>query len=134
MDGGYFLSSDMDVGKLATNTELASRLLSDWALYPDHIVFLGENAFVVSDASDLSILANTSIKPSFVFVHGKGVYENASTTDAQKAQLRCYYEVIIRQERSEDITSLTSDQVEELINWDAEKYRQNLFFVKQDHL
>jgi len=134
LDGGYVLSSDMDVRKLATNTELASRLLSDWALYPDHIVFLGEKAFVVTDASDLSILANTTISPNFIFVTGKGVYENASTTDAHKAQLRCYYDVLVRQERTENITSLNSAQIAELLNWDAEKYRQNSVFMKRDIL
>lgn len=127
----YALSADMHVNQLATNTKLTLRLRGDWALYPDHIVFLGEKAIVISDTDDLDILAKTSINPNFIFVTGRGVYENASTTDAQKAQLRCYYDVLVRQISSEKLISLTSTQVTDLLSWDAEKYRQNSASIKR---
>ena len=122
---GYFLSRDQDVNTLATSPELASRLKSDWALYPDHLVFLGEKAFVINQSCELSFLENTSARPNFIFVVGEGVYENMLATEAHRVQLRCYYDVLIRQKISENLVSLSSIQVAELLDWDAERYRQN---------
>jgi len=126
LDISYILSSDSNVNKLATNTELISRIKNDWALYPDHIVFLGEKAIVVNGANDLLVEANSAARPNFLFVAGKGVYEHPLTTNAHRAQLRCYYEVLARQKKSEKLVSLSNFEVAELLNWESEKYRQNI--------
>lgn len=126
LNSSYVLSSDSNVNMLATNTELISRIKNDWALYPDHIVFLGEKATVVNGAFDLRIEANSAARPNFFFVAGKGVYEHPLTTNAQRAQLCCYYDVLARQKNVEKLVSLTSFEVAELLNWDSEKYRQNI--------
>ncbi len=121
---GYVPCSDHEVNKLATKNELASRLKSEWVLYPDHVVFLGEKAFVVEKISDLNDSVGSLIQPIFIFVLGQGVLESKMVTDAQKAQLRCYYDVLIRQSQSKNLHSLTGDNIAELLDWDAEKYRQ----------
>ena len=46
----YSLCSDVDLIQLATNINLSSRLDNEWALYPDHIVFLGEEAVILDGA------------------------------------------------------------------------------------
>jgi hypothetical protein len=43
--------------------------------------------------------------------------------------LRCYYDVLVRQSVCGKLRPLTSQQVEELLNWDAEKYRQSTSYV-----
>lgn len=127
LNSSYVLSSDSNVNMLATNTELISRIKNDWALYPDHIVFLGEEATIVSDARELVKLLKSAASPNFIFVMGKGVYESPQITNAHRAQLRCYYDVLTRQVNSEKLISFSSLQVAELLNWDSEKYRQNIF-------
>jgi rhamnose utilization protein RhaD (predicted bifunctional aldolase and dehydrogenase) len=127
LHGLYAQSADLNLNQLATNAELLNRVKNDWALYPDHIVFLGEKAFIVTDANDLIDLSkHTTGSPNFIFICGKGVYENRLTTPAHRAQLLCYYEVLTRQSKFENLVSLNNFQVAELLDWDSEKYRQNI--------
>ena len=132
LNGLYALSGDSHVNQLAMNAELASRIKNDWALYPDHIVFLGGEAVIVCDASELFDLVNSSVSPNFIFVNGKGVYENPQITNAHRVQLRCYYDVLARQLSSEKLASLSVLQIAELLDWDSEKYRQSIS-VKNRH-
>lgn len=126
----YVPCGDKEVNQLATKNELISRLQTDWALYPDHVVFLGAEASIVGKTSALSNLVDASIQPHFVFVIGQGVFESEAATKAHKAQLRCYYDVLVRQAPSEKLIPLTDEQIAELLNWDAEKYRQKSLRVK----
>lgn len=43
----YISCGDRGVNLLATKDELISRLRHEWALYPDHVVFLGPNEAVL---------------------------------------------------------------------------------------
>jgi rhamnose utilization protein RhaD (predicted bifunctional aldolase and dehydrogenase) len=121
---GYFPCSDRVLNQLATRTEFSSRLQTDWALYPDHVVFLGPKAVIIKELQDLSNSDHVShIKPPYVFVIGRGVYESRLASAAQKAQLRCYYDILARQGVTERLTPLSSPQISCLLSWDAEKYR-----------
>jgi rhamnose utilization protein RhaD (predicted bifunctional aldolase and dehydrogenase) len=119
------LCSDVDLIQLATNINLSSRLDNEWALYPDHIVFLGEEAVILDGAMDSVDIGNSN--PPFIFEIGVGVYESKLVTIAQKLQLRCYYDVLIRQPAKAKLVTLSSDAIAELLNWDAEKYRRLQF-------
>lgn len=123
---GYAPCSDKEMHLLATHKELSSRLAREWALYPDHVVFLGEHAAIVENALDLSALTNIPAKSTFVFITGLGVLESTSATEAHKAQLRCYYDVMVRQSPSQKLRTLSRAEVGALLNWEAEKYRSNL--------
>jgi rhamnose utilization protein RhaD (predicted bifunctional aldolase and dehydrogenase) len=127
---GYSLSGDRKLNLLATNRTLIKRLKEDWALYPDHIVFLGAQACIIEKDEDLSIYNKDHPYPCFIFVLGVGVYESESISKAQQAQLNCYFNVVSRQKPSEKLTSLNEIEVTDLLNWDAEKYRQNFSSVK----
>jgi rhamnose utilization protein RhaD (predicted bifunctional aldolase and dehydrogenase) len=125
--GQYALAEDADVQQLALNAELSDRLDSDWALYPDHVVFLGARAFAYKaweafreDNKD------THKQPELVFIKGNGVFVKPSFNKAKQVQLRCYYDVLVRQNPNSPIKGLTSAQIAELLNWDAEQYRINL--------
>lgn len=122
---GYTRCFDKEVGLLALKGELINRLCHDWAIYPDHVVFLGPKATIINEyyhLNDLKIAL--AANPPFVFCINNGVYESSSVTLAQKAQLRCYYDVLVRQDHSEKLTSLDNDQISNLLNWDAEIYRK----------
>ncbi len=120
----YDLCSDQELNQLATNNYLSSRLKSEWALYPDHVVFLGSQAVILGRSINLEDLDAIHNRPAFVFDVGTGVYESKTATTAQKAQLRCYYDVLIRQPVTEKLLTLSPSSIAELLNWDAEKYRK----------
>jgi rhamnose utilization protein RhaD (predicted bifunctional aldolase and dehydrogenase) len=122
---GYVLSGDHGINALSAQPEYYSRLAKDWALYPDHVVFLGAEPVVV-DRQDAKHLDPASHGAPFIFVSGFGTFEKKSVTLAQAAQLRCYYDVLARQAPTEPLVALTKAQIAELMNWEAEKFRTGL--------
>ena len=124
---GYVPSCDMELNALAVEDHLIRRIHQDWALYPDHVVFLGSEANILrKNVTTAEIKKVASKRPPFIFVLEDGVYENLSATPAQKAQIRCYHDVLARQASEVRLKKLSVAQIAELLNWDAEKYRQNL--------
>ena len=122
---GYIPCRDKEVNQLATKDDLVSRLYAEWALYPDHVVFLGAEAAILDRNFNLSELNEiVTAKPPFVFSIGNCVFESQQVTPAQRAQLRCYYDLISRQVAFKSLATLNKGQVFEILNWDAEKYRQ----------
>jgi len=122
---GYVPCVDKEVSLLVTKDELVNRLRHEWALYPDHVVFLGAEAVVLERnfrTFELDFIACRN--PPFIFAGDEGVYENIAATPAQKSQLRCYFDVVARQGGADKLSTLTYMQVSELLNWDAEKFRQ----------
>jgi len=127
---GYHVCNDTELNQLALDECLVQRLRTSWALYPDHVVFLGAEPVILDAATlsaDLELISRT--KPPFIFAIGHGVYELSDVTLAQKSQLRCYYDVVIRQATDDTLTTLTQKQVWALVSWESEKHR-----VSQDVL
>lgn len=123
----YVPCEDKEVSQIANKEELMSRLRQEWALYPDHVVFLGAEPAILEinfKLSELDKIAGEA--PPFIFASGNSVYQNVNATAAQKSQLRCYYDVIIRLSATNKLIKLSGQQVSELLNWDAEKFRQSL--------
>jgi rhamnose utilization protein RhaD (predicted bifunctional aldolase and dehydrogenase) len=124
---GYIPLPDSDVQKLALNPYLLKRLKHEWVLYPDHAVFLGANAHLFSSWDHfLSIHSNSQETPELIFIQDGGVFIKPHFNQAKLAQLRCYYDVISRVENEEILKCLTSKEVDELLNWDAEKNRREI--------
>jgi rhamnose utilization protein RhaD (predicted bifunctional aldolase and dehydrogenase) len=126
-DGAYQPAPDDLSHQLALDPVLFARLERDWILYPDHVVFLGPSAAQYQNAEDfLASCPDRSQWPDILFLKGKGVFVRQALTDAKLAQLRCYYDVITRQDAQEQLMPLSPQQVAELLNWDAEKYRKSI--------
>jgi rhamnose utilization protein RhaD (predicted bifunctional aldolase and dehydrogenase) len=127
----YVPVQDAYVHQIALNTDLFNRLDSDWALYPDHVVFLGPqaNAYKTWEAFDDQIRSKREL-PELVFIHEGGVFVRPTFNKTKEAQLRCYFDVMSRQEPMRNLIGLDSDQVDELLNWDAEHHRANLAALK----
>lgn len=124
---GYVPSTDIEINALALEGHLLPRVNQDWALYPDHVVFLGPEANILrQDASTAEIKKAASKHSPFIIVQEDQVYESLSATPAQKAQIRCYYDVLARQTEQVQLKTLSAAQIAELLDWDAEKYRQDL--------
>lgn len=121
----YVPCLDKDLGLLAIKDEVINKLRHEWALYPDHVVFLGADATILEKNFTMRELEDcVRSKPPFIFAIGDGVYECLSITAAQRSQLRCYFDVLSRQITEEKNSRLTIQQVSELLDWDAEKFRQ----------
>lgn len=123
----YIPASDENVHQLAFDMELFNRLRSDWALYPDHVVFLGPKAhtFETWEALDKALHSGKE-PPELVFIKGEGVFVRAELNRSKAAQLRCYHDVLVRQHHGVKLNPLTEEQIANLLNWDAERYRMNL--------
>lgn len=129
---GYVPCIDKEVNLLALKDELIIRLRHEWALYPDHVVFLGAEAITLEiNFRILELDERAHSKPPFIIAIGDRVYESLAATPAQKSQLRCYVDVLSRQRSQEELSTLSDLQVAELLDWDAEKYRQHSTDNKQ---
>ena len=120
----FAFATDPEINRLSTNSYLISRVQNDWALYPDHVVFLGDSAIVMDDTADEYKSEIIGRNPDFIFVKQQGVLECKAITPAKKAQLRCYYDVLVRQPPTEKLDSLTQINIKEILNWEAEIFRQ----------
>lgn len=126
VDYGYTRSEDDDMFALSCNEMLLQRLENEWALYPDHVVFLGGKAPLVDITKVQEYMHNRYPRPSFVIVKGNGLYESPQITKAERLQLKCYFNVVSRQSPGQKLDKLTVEQVNDLVNWDAEKYRKSV--------
>ncbi|MGI4857957.1 MAG: class II aldolase/adducin family protein [Janthinobacterium lividum] len=123
----YTRIDDKALQRLAFDDRLFSRLDIDWVLYPDHVVFLGPKAHTYEDWDELrASVAEGAALPELVFVRHQGVFATATFTRAKKVQLRCYYDVLERQNRNTVLAPLSLDQIGALLNWDAEQYRMRI--------
>lgn len=114
--------------RLATRPDLFKRVRHDWALYPDHVVFLGAQAITFDCVQSALAAAQTNqIPPDMpLFIQDLGVFSIATLAESKLAQLRCYQNVIERIAPTTTLRSLPLDDIAALLNWDAERYRQQL--------
>ncbi|MDA8815439.1 class II aldolase/adducin family protein [Luminiphilus sp.] len=125
--GQYTPVDDVAVQQLAFQPELFKRLCSDWALYPDHVVFLGAEACAHDSWAAFELATKTSsLNPDLVFISECGVFTSQALTRTKLAQLRSYLDVIVRQSPNSPLATLENFQIAELLNWDAERYRTSL--------
>jgi rhamnose utilization protein RhaD (predicted bifunctional aldolase and dehydrogenase) len=113
------------IHSLAINPDLFNRLKEDWALYPDHVVFLGPKPFFYASLELFAEELSKGNVPELLFIKGQGVYCGPDFSFAKKVQLKCYFDILIRQGNNQ-LSSLTDEKTGDLLNWDAEKYRQEL--------
>lgn len=112
------------VHQLATDSVLFKCVQSAWALYPDHVVFLGPRPCTADDVTQLAAnLPAAGPLPDAVFIRDTGVFVGPGFTLGKQAQLRCYYEILARQATEPPLATLSEDDIGELLNWDAERYR-----------
>ncbi|MFK7838398.1 MAG: class II aldolase/adducin family protein [Sulfitobacter sp.] len=84
--------------------------------YPDHVVFLGA-ALPQADNDDA---------PPAILQPGAGVYLRHGATSSQVAMIRCLADCLARLPKGWAVEAIGTEAEAELLNWDAEKYRQAL--------
>jgi rhamnose utilization protein RhaD (predicted bifunctional aldolase and dehydrogenase) len=109
---------------LAQAPKLFARLADAWALYPDHVVFLGAAAITFSDRAAFNTWrAQGNALPELVFIAGEGVYAQPGFNLAKQFQLLCYHDVMVRQQPGAALQTLSDQQIGALLNWESEQYR-----------
>ena len=101
------------------------------SFYPDHVIFLGPGVPTFDHKKDaLTFLDKINAKnltpPPYIILKGVGLFEHNSAIPAVKEMLDCFLEVLLRTNFEENLKFLNENQENELLNWDAEIYRQSI--------
>lgn len=90
------------------------------SLYPDHVIFCG---IAAQTAEQPLPIGDT---PPFLLVPGQGAAMRSDASAGAWALAQCLGDVLARVPESAKLNYLTFEQNAELLDWDAEKYRQAL--------
>lgn len=97
------------------------------SLYPDHVVFLGPGLLEGAvDRHSLRLPSESRRPPLMVALQGLGVVLHRSISKNAEAMARCLADVAARIPEDASIRVLTSAQEQDLMNWEAETYRQSI--------
>jgi len=129
-DSGYILPATERTHHTACN-ELSLQFAAGGSLYPDHVIFLGVGVTVANSgetAGDVCSRLRHAGKqePVLILFPGVGALIHQSADDAKQAMAQCLADVTGLIEPGSTLYYLTDQQNDELLNWDAEQYRQSM--------
>ena len=124
------LPQDHPAHQIALQADLMQAALLG-SLYPDHVIFLGigATALLPAQAPEQASAARAAAgltPPIFLLVAGAGTLIRADASAAAHALLRCLGDVLLRLPAAAVPRALSLAENAELLDWDAEKYRQAL--------
>ena len=114
-EGRPYRPAEMDETHALATDALALLRGAREVFYPDHVVFLG-----------VGVATSFEGHPPLVAIPGHGVLIREDAKPAIEPMGRCLADVMRRVEAGDFLTALTPDDIDRLVNWDAEKYRQTL--------
>lgn len=117
---GSKLPSDSVVNTLGTD-KWSLNLAKKNPLYPDHVVFCGSKANI-SNKDTIPV----SSKDKYCILEGLGVLLFESCTNATEEMLVAQAETLLRIPIGEKVKTLTDKDCDDLLNWESEKYRQQM--------
>jgi len=125
--GGYSPAEDDALHAIATDpVSLAAARCG--SLYPDHVVFLGPGIVETDTTETATDAARRAGRPNapIVIVPGAGVLLHGAATPSALALARCLADVTCRLAGNDPVDPLSATDEAQLLDWDAEKYRQSL--------
>lgn len=129
-DGTYGLADDPMLHQLALSDARIAQVTKG-SLYPDHVIFCGIAVTLLKpgqSTEDAQKEASVAGRPAPVclLVPGAGMLVRKDANAGAKVMLRCLADVVMRLTDAADLHYLSTDENFELLDWDAEKYRQAL--------
>ncbi|RUX01950.1 class II aldolase, partial [Mesorhizobium sp. M2A.F.Ca.ET.037.01.1.1] len=123
---GYRLPADVEAHAVALDPD-SCRTAEAGSLYPDHVIFLGRGSVVARPGEQVAdVVARLGANPVAVLFPGAGVLMRGDASSGADAMQRCLADVTARIEITARLNYLTAAENDELVNWDAEQYRQKL--------
>ncbi len=119
---GYQFIEDALIASLARDDRTLNLCRDAWVLYPDHAVFLGGRCHFADSPQHVD---EADAPRVVIIVPHIGVCIKKDAPSVTLDMLRCYANVLLR--LPDDMPNILSpESVAELLNWDAEKIRQNM--------
>jgi rhamnose utilization protein RhaD (predicted bifunctional aldolase and dehydrogenase) len=123
---GYRLPADIEAHAVALDPD-SRRIAEGGSLYPDHVIFLGRGSVVARPGEQVADVANRlGTNPVAILFPGVGVLMRGDAGSGADAMQRCLADVTARIDIAARLNYLTAVENDELVNWDAEQYRQKL--------
>jgi rhamnose utilization protein RhaD (predicted bifunctional aldolase and dehydrogenase) len=124
---GYSLPADEYIQRLAFDPLCREILVRHWALYPDHVVFLGaEPAFFETPERLVELIDRSGESPEYAIISGYGTFVGAGINQNKLAMLKCFGDVLARLRDADALRALSTSDVHRLLDWEAEKYRSRI--------
>ena len=123
---GWQLPFKPEIHSLATDP-LSFQWAIAGAMYPDHVVFLKAKPFYLTnvDIPDVD-KAITESDALYVLIKDKGVLINPAISTTAQQMLLCQALVLLRLQTNDAVNYLSDNDIFSLLNWEAEKYRQQM--------
>jgi len=111
--------------------ETALAIAAGGSLYPDHVIFVGKGSVIARDNENASQAAARCVEqgipePVCILFPGSGVLIRTDANPGQEALARCLSDVCLHIAPGSTINYFNDSQNHELLNWEAEAYRQKL--------
>ena len=100
------------------------------SLYPDHVIFLGPAAAILADGAETKGAPASGSK--LFLAPGKGAFLAGDASVSADELALCLALVLERVSPDATLHYLTAEEEAELLDWDAEKYRQTLARTRAD--
>lgn len=125
--GGYRMADDEALHSIATDP-VSLAVARRGSLYPDHVVFLGPGIVETKGTETAADAARRVGRPAapLVVAPGAGILMHDAASASARALARCLADVTYRLSENDPIDPLTPEDEGQLLDWDAEKYRQSL--------
>ncbi|MEP0960724.1 MAG: class II aldolase/adducin family protein [Roseobacter sp.] len=130
LDSDYTLPDDDALHQLAIHPKRVTQVVKG-SLYPDHVIFCGIAVTALKQGETVPNAARRVMDlgtpaPVWILVPGAGVIVQKGVETSALVMMRCLADVIAHVPPEAELTYLSPEQNNELLNWDAEKYRQQL--------
>lgn len=133
LSGGRYRPAQLAEAHAAATDPASFGMAARGALYPDHVVFLGPApvpTFSPGEAAEW-LRQPPEPAPALVLVAGAGAMLRAELGAGAEEMAACLGLVLPRLDPAAPLTVLSPAQEAELLDWDAEKYRQSLNTASQ---
>jgi rhamnose utilization protein RhaD (predicted bifunctional aldolase and dehydrogenase) len=127
---GFRPAKAAEADGLASDDE-SYELLQRGVFYPDQAIFLGPEIPVVDGLQAIgAVLANWRERyrrdPACLVIKGRGAFVREGANAAVDEQLLCHALFLARVSRDDDLETLSLGDIGQLLNWEAEVYRQTM--------